>query len=101
MEIEAALDPDGGSHGLTFSRYTVDGFRRGQHDTDTDAQAASTIGLIRSGLLKRFESSAFAFVRTLNVLIHGREISLKSTQERPRRDHALLAGNPDARRNNA
>jgi hypothetical protein len=58
-EIEAALDPDGGPHALTFSRYTIDGFRLGQHDADTETQAASTIGLIRSGLLKRFESSAF------------------------------------------
>lgn len=77
-EIEAALDPDGGPHALTFSRYTVDGFRHGQHDIDTDAQAASTIGLIRSGLLKRFESSAFAFVSTLNVLIHGHEVFLEA-----------------------
>jgi hypothetical protein len=77
-EIEAALDPDGGPHALTFSRYTVDGFRHGQHDADTDAQAASTIGLIRSGLLKRFESSAFAFVSTLDVLIYGHEVFLEA-----------------------
>jgi hypothetical protein len=77
-EIDIALDPDGGPHALTFSRYTVDSFRRGEHDADTGAQAAAMIGLICSGLLKRFESSAFAFVNTLDVLIHGHKVFLEA-----------------------
>ena len=44
----------------------------------TGAQAAATIGLIRSGLLKRFESSAFAFVSTLDTLINGHKIFLEA-----------------------
>jgi superfamily II DNA or RNA helicase len=74
-DIETALD---GRDSLTFSRYTVDSFRLGEHDLDTDAQAAATIGLIRSGLLKRFESSAFAFVSTLDTLINGHKIFLEA-----------------------
>jgi hypothetical protein len=77
-DIETALDPDGGPHALTFSRYTVDSFRVGEHDPESDAQAAATIGLIRSGLLKRFESSAFAFVSTLDTLINGHKIFLEA-----------------------
>src|SRR5204863_9010186 len=42
------------------------------------AQAAAMIGLIRSGLLKRFESSAFAFVKTLDTLINGHKIFLEA-----------------------
>jgi superfamily II DNA or RNA helicase len=74
-DIENALD---GSDALTFSRYTVDSFRLGEQDPDSDAQAAATIGLIRSGLLKRFESSAFAFVSTLDTLINGHKIFLEA-----------------------
>lgn len=77
-EIEAALDPDTGPDSLTFSRYTIDSFRHGQHDPEADAQAAATVGLIRSGLLKRFESSAFAFRQTLDVLVHGHEVFLEA-----------------------
>jgi hypothetical protein len=74
-DIENALD---GPDALTFSRYTVDSFRLGDHDPDTDAQAAATIGLIRSSLLKRFESSSFAFVGTLNTLINGHKTFLEA-----------------------
>ncbi len=75
-EIERALDPDGGPHALTFSRYTVENFRLGEHDPDADAQTAAMIGLIRSSLLKRFESSAFAFSRTPATLIQGHRVFL-------------------------
>jgi Helicase conserved C-terminal domain/PLD-like domain/SNF2-related domain len=77
-QIEGALDPDGAREALTFARYTVESFLVGEHDHDTEAQAAATIGLIRSGLLKRFESSAFAFVRTLDTLIHGHKVFLEA-----------------------
>jgi Helicase conserved C-terminal domain len=77
-KIESALDPDGGPHALTFARYTVESFLLGEHDPEADAQAAATIGLIRSGLLKRFESSAFAFVNTLDKLIAGHKVFLEA-----------------------
>jgi hypothetical protein len=77
-EIETALDPDGGDGALTFARYAVDGFLKGEHDPEDDARAAATVGLIRSALLKRFESSAYAFRRTLGALIRGHEIFLEA-----------------------
>jgi hypothetical protein len=78
-DIEARLDPDGGPEALTFSRYGVDNFLLGDdRDQDGEAQLAATIGLIRSGLLKRFESSPFAFVCTLDRLIRGHQIFLEA-----------------------
>jgi hypothetical protein len=77
-QIESALDPDGGPGALTFARYTVESFLVGENDADSEAQAAATIGLIRSGLLKRFESSAFAFVSTLDTLINGHKVFLEA-----------------------
>jgi hypothetical protein len=74
--IEAALDPDGGSDTLTFSRYAVESFLIDGQDAESEAQAAATIGLLRSGLLKRFESSALAFGRTLDTLIKNHEAFL-------------------------
>src|SRR5262249_39815181 len=62
----------------TFSRYTVESFLLGERDTDSEAQAAATIGLIRSSLLKRFESSAFAFRNTLDTLINGHKVFLEA-----------------------
>jgi hypothetical protein len=62
-DIETALDPDGGPHALTFSRYTIESFRHGEHEAENEAQAAATIGLIRSGLLKRFDRKIADFIR--------------------------------------
>jgi Helicase conserved C-terminal domain/SNF2-related domain/PLD-like domain len=77
-EIEVALDPNGHAGALTFSRYGTDAFREGAHDSDEDAQLAATVGLIRSALLKRFESSPYAFRQTLGALIGGHEIFLEA-----------------------
>jgi hypothetical protein len=77
-KIELYLDPDGGEDALTFARYTPESYLHGAHDPEADAQAAATVGLIRSGLLKRFESSAYALKRTLEKLIKGHEIFLEA-----------------------
>lgn len=75
--LEATLDPGGGPQALTFARYAPDCYLRDLDDDEeageVDARVAATMGLLRSGLLKRFESSTFAFRRTLDKLIdeHG------------------------------
>ena len=68
--LERALDPDS-CDAIKFARYTPDlwlvkGF-------DEEGGARALVGLLRSGLLKRFESSAFAFRRTVEKMIgeHG------------------------------
>ncbi|MBX4918372.1 helicase [Rhizobium bangladeshense] len=71
--IDEALDPDVGNGAITFARYVPDAFRLDADDGDLfgdeDARTAATVGLLRSGLLKRFESSAFAFETTLQKMI--------------------------------
>jgi hypothetical protein len=77
-DVETALDPNGHAGALSFSRYGVEAFRKGAHDAEEDARLAATVGLIRSALLKRFESSPYAFRRTLETLIAGHEVFLEA-----------------------
>lgn len=59
---------------LTMARYVPSRFRL---DGDTEQYEAQNAGLLRSGLLKRFESSAYAFGRTVTKMIdsHNRFLS--------------------------
>jgi Helicase conserved C-terminal domain len=66
---------------VSFARYAADTFRKGEHDAEADAQLAATVGLLRSGLLKRFESSPYAFRRTLEALIRGHEVFLDALEK--------------------
>lgn len=57
-----ALMPEEGAPRLTMARYQVERYLL---DPDDDvSQETSLVGLLRSGLLKRFESSAYAFSTT-------------------------------------
>lgn len=76
-DIEGALDPDRDA-AIQFARYNPEQFLNAGRDQEDDARAAASIGLIRSGLLKRFESSCFAFHRTLEKLIGGHEVFLEA-----------------------
>lgn len=53
---------------LTMARYVPSRFRRG---TGVEQYQVQNAGLLRSALLKRFESSAIAFVATLNKMVHS------------------------------
>jgi len=56
---------------LTMARYAPSQYRRGE---DEEAQyEAQLVGLLRSALLKRFESSAYAFGRTVRTMIRAHE----------------------------
>ena len=61
--LEAALDPDG-EDAIAFARYTPAAYLLGAGDSEENARARAVVGLLRSGLLKRFESSAHAFKKT-------------------------------------
>ena len=79
--IEELLDPDQGPNSISFLRYTPDSFRldHAEHnEVEQDARAAATVGLLRSGLLKRFESSASAFTKTLAKLIREHETFIEA-----------------------
>jgi hypothetical protein len=58
--------PDGGLTTIDPTRLTLAGYTpsRYRYDNDFKAYEAQIAGLLRSGLLKRFESSGYAFVRT-------------------------------------
>ena len=75
-----ALDPDTDPESLTLARYAPSQYR---HDQDLETPEIQLAGLLRSGLLKRFESSPYAFARTcermaeshdtfLDLLDHGK-----------------------------
>ncbi len=71
--IEEALDPDGGGGALEFARYTPDLFLKQDGDAEEEGRAHALVGLLRSGILKRFESSTEAFRNTIAKMVreHG------------------------------
>ena len=78
--LEEALDPDSGN-ALVFARYTPDAYLRGTGDEEEDARARATVGLLRSGLLKRFESSAFAFRSTAEKIARQHDVFLDALDQ--------------------
>ena len=65
--LETALDPDD-EDCITFARYTPDAYLLEGGDEET-AQRRALIGLLRSQLLKRFESSIYAFRQTTGKMV--------------------------------
>ena len=61
--LEAALDPDS-DDAITFARYTPAAYLLRVDDPEERFRGRAVVGLLRSGLLKRFESSAHAFRKT-------------------------------------
>ena len=70
--LEQALDPDN-DDAIAFARYMPDAWLLDKDDEEEEGRARALVGLLRSGLLKRFESSAFAFRRTVEKMVreHG------------------------------
>ena len=62
-EFAEALAPAEGDPKLTLARYWPSRYRH-EPDPETSQREAALVGLLRSGLLKRFESSVNAFART-------------------------------------
>ena len=63
--LERYLDPDGADT-LRFARYDAEAYR---DDPDPGESIGMAIGLLRSGMLKRAESSAHAFATTLARMV--------------------------------
>ena len=78
--LEEALDPDSADR-ILFARYEPDSFRIDGSDAEENAQAQAIVGLLRSGLLKRFESSAYAFRRTVEKMIRDHDAFLMALDE--------------------
>ncbi len=77
--LEGALDPDS-TTALTFARYRPAAFLLRPED-DESAHADAAAGLLRSGLLKRFESSARAFGKTTDKMAREHEHFLNALGE--------------------
>lgn len=72
--LELALDPDE-ENAIAFARYMPEAYLLDK-DEEEDARARALVGLLRSGLLKRFESSAFAFRRTVAKMVREHDVFL-------------------------
>jgi hypothetical protein len=66
--VADALDPINGTNVITFARYAPDAFLL-EIDEDEPEVTETASGLLRSGLLKRFESSSYAFRLSLNRMV--------------------------------
>lgn len=75
--LEEALDPDDAG-AIRFVRYMPDIHLIGGGDNEEDARARAMVGLLRSGLLKRFESSAFAFEKTVRKMAQEHDAFLEA-----------------------
>ena len=72
-----ALDPDTDPEdpqSLTLARYGPSQYR---HDQDLETHEIQLAGLLRSGLLKRFESSPYAFARTCERMAESHDAFLE------------------------
>ncbi|MHB8181700.1 MAG: helicase-related protein [Acidithiobacillus ferrivorans] len=76
-EIKEALAPAEGEPQLSMARYSPSRYSRAGAP---DESQLALVGLIRSGLLKRFESSVYAFARTLAGMIRNHESFMEALE---------------------
>ena len=79
--VEDALDPDKKETRLTFHRYTPGRYLRDPDDRTEAASREAATGLLRSGLLKRFESSVYAFGKTTKKMVDEHDSFLAALDE--------------------
>lgn len=77
-EFAEILQPESGEPRLSMARYWPTRYRR---EGGPDSREAALVGLIRSGLLKRFESSARAFVETVTRMVHAHDHFARAVEE--------------------
>jgi len=73
-EIEEALAPENGPPKLTLARYSPTRYLPG---APLSMSEEALVGLLRSGLLKRFESSAHAFAETAGRMVRANNVFLE------------------------
>lgn len=77
-EIEDALMPPSGHPRLTLARYKPENYPAGQKPLGGDP---AIVGLLRSGLLKRFESSVYAFAQTTAKMVREHDLFLRGLDQ--------------------
>ena len=78
-QMEEALDSDG-DNAIRFARYTPDDFLYNPGEDQDDGRFHAVLGLLRSGLLKRFESSSFAFRKTVDKMVREHNVFLEALE---------------------
>jgi hypothetical protein len=73
--LESDLMPASGAPRLTMARYQPERYLVGQ---DPQGEDTALVGLMRSGLLKRFESSVWAFRQTCERMVSHHEAFLRA-----------------------
>ena len=73
--LEAALMPPEGEPRLSMARYQPENYRRGE-----EPRESAIVGLLRSGLLKRFESSVHAFAETTAKMVRQHDLFLQGLE---------------------
>ncbi len=76
-EFAEALAPEEGDPQLNLARYWSSRYKYAPDPEDQQREAA-LVGLLRSGLLKRFESSVYAFARTARKMADSHDAFLAS-----------------------
>ena len=71
--LDSPVAASGDPAALTLARYAPSRYR---NDGDVQAYEVQLAGLLRSGLLKRFESSAYAFARTCRKMANSHDAFL-------------------------
>jgi len=77
-ELQEALMPEDGRPRLTMARYQPENYPAGGASGEGDS---ALVGLIRSGLLKRFESSVYAFARTTAKMVEEHDLFLRGLDQ--------------------
>ena len=78
-QLEEALDSDG-SRNILFARYMPNAYRHEIPDPEENGHVRAMTGLLRSGMLKRFESSCFAFRKTVQKMIKEHDLFLDALE---------------------
>lgn len=93
-KMESALTPEG-DEAISFVRYTPETWlKQAAHEEGEEEENLRTqtmVGLLRTGLLKRFESSAHAFLKTVRKMASEHEAFLKAL-DKGRVVRSALAG---------
>ncbi len=75
-KLEQALDPDSDNK-IEFARYMPNSYLL-DRNTEESHRARAFVGLLRSGILKRFESSIYAFRCTIQKITKEHEVFVKT-----------------------
>ncbi|MDQ7014132.1 MAG: helicase-related protein [Planctomycetota bacterium] len=79
-ELEEALGPEEGEPLLVMARYQPDRYRLEAVDEEEERRYGALVGLLRCGLLKRFESSVYAFAKTTQKMVREHDAFLEQLE---------------------